>query len=219
MNEHFCYTLAPYCRMNPFDKNATEIDLNVSSDFSVLFRKDDEKSDLRQFQKKRLEFIMSHPKEFDLIAHMLRQIRSEAEYTSHDLELNGVYHNIVSGKYGDYPVDFFRNSSNGKIQKMILYYLVQKNHYHTRRDYYEKVMEGIFQKEVTFYYDRIKKVLYVSLTADGTKENVKAENICRYFFADLLLDIRVRWRNYPVVIDRTVYLIASEGEQLCSTLV
>lgn len=219
MNEHFCYTLAPYCKMDPFDKNAVEIDLNASSDFSVLFKKDNETSDLRQFQKKRLEFIVSHPNEFDLVAHMLRQIRSESEYTSHDLEMIRIYHDIVSGKYGDYPVDFFGNSGNEKIRKIILYYLVQKNHDPARRDYYEKVLEGIFQKEVIFYYDRIKKILYVSLTADGTQENIKAENICRYFFADLLLDIRVRWRNYPVVIDRTCYAIVSEGEQLCSTLV
>jgi len=219
MNEHFYYTLAPYSKINPFDKNATEIDLNASSDFSVLFRKDDETSELRQFQRKRLEFIVSHPKEFDLIAHMLRQIHAESEYTSHDLEVIEVYHDIINGKYGDYPVDFFRSGSNKKIQKVILYYLVQKNHDSTRRYYYETALEEIFQKEVIFYYDRIKKVLYVSLTADGTEENVKAENICRYFFADLLLDIRVRWRNYPVVIDRTGYVIASEGEQLCGTLV
>ena len=82
-----------------------------------------------------------------------------------------------------------------------------------------KKQQASVNKSVKANYDRIKKILYVSLTADGTQENIKAENICRYFFADLLLDIRVRWRNYPVVIDRTCYAIVSEGEQLCSTLV
>ena len=219
MSEHFYYTLTPYCETNPYDENAVEIDLNTSSDFSVLFKKDSESADLREFQKKRLAFIGSHTKEFDLIAQILHQINAESQYTYYDLECLRIYHDIVNEKYGKYPVDFFRNRKNWKIQRTILHYLVQKSHNNKRQDYYEAVLNSIFQKEVNFYYDKLKKVLYVSFIAEGTEENRKTAEICQYFFADLLLNIRLRWRNYPLVIDRTDYAIASEGEQLCGTIV
>lgn len=219
MSERFYYyTLSPYCVRMPSVENEYEIDLNTSLDFKILFKMENQDADSRENQLKRIEFIKSHTEELNLAAHMLMSVKNKAMYSEYELECMKIYADIISGKYGEYPVEFFEKEENNKTQEKILYRLVQKEKNNRRHDYFECILKDVFGKNVFFYHDKIKKVLYVSLVTEGTEDNKKIYEVCKYFFADLLIDITVRWRSYPAIIERSNYVIASEGEQLCGTI-
>lgn len=216
------YTLAPYFEPVISEKNIIKIDLNQSSDFDILFKNKYDKVDgnnLRQFQMERLEFIRKHTSEMNLIAHIIEYIRYISDIRVNYAEYILLYFEVIDGKYGEKPVDFFENQENITVIEKILYYLSLKRSNNRREDYFESVLKSIFCDKVYFYFDKIKNKLYISFLARETTRNKNIYDICKYFFADILLETEVRWRTYPAILDKTNYVIAAEGDQLCGTII
>lgn len=199
-------------------ENTVEIDLNLSSDFNFLFQFNEPTDNLRIRQLERWNFLKKHPEELNILAHLFRKIYEISDCTAYDLDKAGLYLKIIRGKYGRMPVAFFTNDENDFIIDKILHYLVLKKRTAQKYDYLKSILMNIFKNKVNFYYDKIKRVLYISFIDAYTQKNQEIFDICKYFFADLLLHIEVRWRNYPVIIDKTNYAIVCEGEQLCGTI-
>lgn len=215
----YYYTLLPDEKRCPKTKeHAVEIDLNLSSDFGILFQFQEPIDDLRAVQLKRWDFLKKHPEELNIIANILKKLYEIAGYTTYDLEKMKLYSEIVQGKYGNMPISFFTKNQNNLIIDKILHYLILKNQSEQKCDYFKPILMDIFQDKVTFYYDKIKKVLYVSFIAAYTKERSEIFGICKYFFADILFHMEVRWKSYPAILDKTNYVIACEDEQLCGTI-
>lgn len=219
---NYKYSLSPFYQPQISD-NEMEIDLNQSYDFSILFAQNSanetEEENLRDFQVKRLDFFKSHTKELNIVANITRQLNSISNINYEDTELIKLYYDIIRGNYGKDPVDFFVNEDNEYYVEIILSYLIKKNRNNKREYYFESVLMRIFNNKVYFYYDKVKKKLYVSFVAEASKLNQDIFNVCKYFFADILLDINVSWRVYPTIIDKINYVIASENEQLCGTII
>lgn len=215
---NYQYTLAPFFEPLLSGKNSVEIDLNQSSDFGILFRSS-RNVESREFQFERLEFLKKHPEQLNIIAYVTRKLSSISELTMNDIECIMTYSEIIAGDYGEEPIAFFEKEVNTIEVEKILYYLVQKKHNNKREDYFESVLKNLFDNKVYFYFDKLKKKLYVSFVAEGTPRNKSIFNICKYFFADILLETEVRWRVYPAIIGITDYIIACEGEQLCGTII
>ena len=219
---NYKYSLSPFYQPLISD-NEIEIDLNQSSDFSILFTSNNinetQDENLQDYQIKRLDFLKTHTKELNIIANTTRQLISISDINFKDIELITLYYDIVSGKYGKEPIDFFKTEDNENYAEIILYYLIKKNRNNRREYYFESVLMRIFDNKVNFYYDKVKNKLYILFVAKDSKLSRDIFEICKFFFADILLDIEVRWRVYPAIIDKSNYIIASEGEQLCGTII
>lgn len=220
MNSFYYYTLAPYLDEIPHRENISETDLNVSDDYRVIF------SDIicgqeneRDLQLERLDFIKNNPDVMNLTAHMLEEIKKISAYNSYDIECISVREAILAGKYGDYPVEFFRSRKYSRAHDVIVYYLIQKKYNSRKQDYFQCALDDVFSGGVTYYFDSVKKILYISFIAPETSENRKIYDICSYFFADLLMKTEVRWRTYPVIIGKTCHTVVGEGGQLCGTII
>jgi len=221
MSELFYYYTCDPSELNrplngilPGKENLSEIDLNAS-DHQVLLPNN--RND-RESQLARLDFINNHPEEMNVIAHLLRLINKESSCGYYELECIALYNAIINGEYGKYPIDFFKSNDNRNIQKKIIYYLIQKQSHNNRQDYFKAAVFDIFNNAVIFYFDKVKKILYVMFRTEGTQRNIEIYEICKYFFADLLTDIEVKWRIYPFIFDNTDCMIVSEGEQLCGNI-
>lgn len=215
----YYYTFFPdEKRYSKGKENTVEIDLNLSSDFNFLFQFNKSTDNLRVRQLERWNFLKKHPEELNILAHLFRKIYEISDCTAYDFDKAGLYLKIIRGKYGRMPVTFFTNDENDFIIDKILHYLVLKKRTAQKYDYLKSILMDIFKNKVNFYYDKIKRVLYISFIDAYTQKNQEIFDICKYFFADLLLHIEVRWRNYPVIIDKTNYAIVCEGEQLCGTI-
>lgn len=224
MNDQFYYySLKPLDGKIPQRENISEIDLNVSNSFRIFFsvNKNEEDGSVRDNQMNRWNFISSHSEEMNIIAHLLKEIEKESRYSSYDIACKKIYDDIINGKYGKYPIEFFRNEDEKyqMAQEIILYYLIKKNHNDKRQDYFQYTLKNIFLNKVIFYFDKVKKILFISFIAEGTEENKLIYEVCRYFFADILINIEVRWRCYPVILDKTDYVIMAENKQLCGTII
>lgn len=218
--DYYYYTLAPYCDEIPNRKNLSEIDLNVSMDYRVILAGlTDGQENSRDLQLKRLDFVSNNSDVMNLIAHFLKEIKGTSNYNSYDIESRMMYDAIQNGEYGEYPIEFFRQKEYSQAQEIILYYLIQKKHNNRRTNYFQCALTDIFTNGVIYYFNSIRKILYISFISPETSENRLIFDVCRYFFADLLINIEVRWNNYPLIIDKTHYAIVSEGKQSCGTIV
>lgn len=173
----------------------------------------------RSLQLKRMDFITAHPQEMDLIAHLLEELKRISCYTSYDMESLALYNAIIRGEYGDFPAEYFKCKEYGTAHDIILYYLVRKKQCSKSHDLFQRVLKDIFTDGVTFYFDRLKNILYIAFVCECTDGSKRTYEMCKYFFADILMDIEVRWRCYPLIIGKTSYFIAAEGEQLCGTII
>ncbi len=219
-NVFYYYTLEPCPQTIRDRENTSEIDLNTSNDYLLLFAgcEEAEEADMRKLQYDRMDFITNHPEEMNLTAHLTRELKSLSDLTAYDIACQSMLNAVMDGKYGKDPISFFQGKDNIEAQEKILYHLVQKQENGNRIDYFQSVLRDIFSNDVLFYYDRIKRTLYISFIAEGTAENRNIFEICKYFFADLFMKTEVRWRSYPLIIGRTDYAVAAEGEQLCGTI-
>ncbi len=217
---YYHYTLAPYCNEILHCKNLSEIDLNVSMDYGIVFAGlTDGQENSRDLQLKRLDFISNNTDVMNLIAHFLKEIKKTADYNSYDIESKIMYDAVQNGEYGEYPIEFFRQKKYSQEQEILLYYLIQKKHNNKRTDYFQCALTDIFTDGVTYYFNSIRKILYISFISPETPENRLIFNVCRYLFADLIINIEVQWNNYPLIIDKTSFAIVSEGEQSCGTII
>lgn len=221
MNElFFYYTCSPTELNKPLNSRhrgkdyTSEIDLNLN-DHQVLLPN---KSNEREAQLSRIDFIANHPEEMNVIAHLLRKINKDSGVGYYELECISIYNAIVNGEYGEYPIEFFLRNDNSDIQEKIIYYLFQKRNHNNRLDYFKSAVSDVFNQAVIYYYDSVKQKLYVMLRAEETQTNVEIYEICRYFFADLLVEIEAVWRFYPYILDKTDCMIASYGDQLCGNI-
>jgi hypothetical protein len=215
-NKNYQYSLPPFFEPH-IDDNVSEIDLNYSPDFAILFSSEEISS--REEQLERLEFLKEHTKELNIIANVTEYLHSISDMTFEDIEVMNTYYNIINGYYGQEPVEFFKDENNISAIEVIIYYLILKKRNNRREYYFEDALIKIYNNRVYFYFDKIKNKLYISFIDIDSEINRKTFDICKYFFADILLDIEARWRVYPAILDKTGYIIASEGEQLCGTII
>lgn len=215
------YTLDPYSVHTVSDSEVSEIDLHYSSDFCILFNGlfDQDDEEIRQKQMNRLMFLETHSDIQNFIAHFTRKICTIKSFSVYDMECFKTLQEVIDGEYGEKAELFFKKCVQTNVAEIILWFLVQKRNNNSRNDYFESVLNCIFHDKVFFYFDKIKKILFVSFLDEKTQQNSDIFEICKYLFADLLLHIEVRWRVYPVILDKNNYIIASEGEQLCGTII
>lgn len=222
MNEvYYYYTLAPCSCEVPHYENLSEIDLNISADYRIIFAgiNDGQAYNSRDSQLKRFEFVKNNSDVMNITAHFLSEIKKAADYNSYDIESSAMYEAVQNGEYGEYPIDFFNQEKYCHAQEIIIYYLIQKKYNNKRTDYFQCALTDIFLCRVTYYFDSLKKILYISFISPETPENRLIFDICRYLFADLLMNIEVRWNSYPLIINETSYAVAGEGEQSCGTII
>lgn len=128
---------------------------------------------------------------------------------------------IQQGYFGAYLKDFFSLDceETDRVREIILLYYVQFMNAPDKQFFYEKTLRKIFGNQVTIYYDRVKKKVYVAFKFSEDEKFASVAEVCRILFADLFLDIELVWNCAPLIIDKTDYEICGYGEQTCSTII
>ena len=129
------------------------------------------------------------------------------------------YYSILDGSFGELVAGYFKNSNYSYQQERILYHIISRERTGMRSDEFRSILVELFPDGVTFYYNKFENTIYVSFVAVGNDEQRETYEVCKFLFADLLMDIQVRWNLYPHIIGNKNSVIAKEDEQRCGTIV
>lgn len=219
MDKKYVYTLPPYLEPQTDPEQNVLIDLNCSIDYSVLCRDRQGTADDREYQMRCLDFIKSHTEQMNIIAHYIAYLKQIKNADGYDMRRIQVLDSILDGKYGERAERYFKNDLFHAQQERILYYLIRRERANALCDEFRAVLVDLFPEGVSFYYNEHKKVLYVSFVAPGSKEQIETYEICKFLFADILMDIQIRWNTYPLIIGSLGCVIAAENEQRCGSFI
>ncbi len=213
MSKKFTYSLPPKLTVYGNTEEATEIDLNSSDDFPIVCN-----SDSLEILLASLDFIKNNPEEMNLVAHVLDFLRRIREYNYVNLRCRMLRESILNGNYGEIVSHFFSRTTYEPEQQRILLYLFNQSQGNKRMNDFETILTEIFPDGVRFYFDEYKQTLFVSFVAEETVERRELYEVCQYLFADILMNICVRWNTLPMIIGRWDCMVVAEGEQRCGTL-
>lgn len=221
MSKKLIYSLPPYLTPEQYTDDATIIDLNSSDDFSIVCDSGnsvDANHNAREKQLQSLDFIKKNPEPMNLIAHFLAHLNTIKDYSYYDLNVMALHESILNGTYGDIVSRFFLKPAYRLEQERMMYYFTRKKQDNNRVNDFEAILSELFPDGVTFYYDKYKRLLYVAFVAEETAERREIYEVCQYLFADILMNICVRWNTFPLIIGSRNCMIAAEGSQRCSSL-
>lgn len=211
----YVYTMPPRLREQVISDEEQIIDLNVSSDFSIICGEDCDGSELDE----RLKFIDRHTDQMNLIAHVLHYLK-DIRHTDHfELKCLRILDSILKGEIGENVRRYFEHPSCVYEQERILYYLCLKEETENRVDLFGSVLTELFPEGVNIYYNKLKKILYVLFAAEESERLTETYEVCKYLFADILINIKVQWNTFPFVIGKNNCIIVAENEQRCGTIV
>lgn len=219
MDKKYLYALLPYLNpsINPIQEQI--IDLNCCVDYSILCSNIQNSNNTREYQLQCLEFIGSHTEQMNFIAHYLLYLKQIKNIDVHDIKCIQTYYSILDGLFGEMVAGYFKNDVYRHQQKRILYHIISRERTDGRTDEFRQILVELFPEGVTFYYNRFEDTLYVSFVAIGSDEQKETYEVCKFLFADILLDIQVRWNSYPLIIGSKNCVITAENEQRCGSII
>lgn len=220
MSKKYKYTLPPYLNPPINTNHEMPIDLNCCIDHAILCTDGQiSNNDVRKYQLQCLDFIGSHNEQMNFIAHYLQYLKQIKNLGAYDIRCIQTRYSILEGHYGDMVACFFKNDIFRHQQDRILYHIIRRERTNGMCDEFKSVLIDLFPEGVSFYYNKYEDTLYVSFVAIENKEQRETYEVCKFLFADILIDIQVRWNTYPLIIGNNNCVIAAENEQRCGSFV